>query len=160
MKPVKKKTPAVRKSSKVKSPLKEPTPWEGVPDETEGLEGFVYLITHKATGKKYIGRKYFWAKTRVRVAGRKNRKRKTSTSDWAHYKSSCKELKEQIVREGVDAFRYEILSCHATRAKTNYEEVRLQFQLDTLYAKLPHGDYEFYNSNILSRYFRPRSEKE
>ena len=30
-------------------------------EDINDLYGFVYCITNKSTGKKYIGRKYFWS---------------------------------------------------------------------------------------------------
>ena len=56
--------------------------------------GFVYCITNKTTGRKYIGRKYFWS---FRTPPGKKRKVKQE-SDWKKYYGSCPELKEDIKR--------------------------------------------------------------
>lgn len=140
-------------------PLLEHTEWLGLEGNNVNLEdyaGFVYLITNLKSGRKYIGRKYLWAHTRVKVANRKNRKRKVSESNWRHYKSSCDELKEDIKRLGSDCFRFEIMWLCKTRKETNYKELEEQVKRDVLFKKLPSGEFEYYNGNILSRYFRAK----
>ena len=59
--------------------------------------GFVYLITGKQTGRRYIGRKYFWQKRKPRTG---SKRRVTSESDWKKYYGSCPELKEDIKEYG------------------------------------------------------------
>ena len=112
--------------------------------------GFVYLITNKTNGRKYIGRKYLW---QFRTPKGKKRKVK-SESDWKKYYGSCPELKEDIDRIGKDNFSRTILSLHKTKGKTNYEETRQLFTNGVLTEALEDGTPAFYNSNILSRYFR------
>ena len=135
------------------------TPWQGLPDNFTpvGYEGFVYLVVNTLTQQRYIGRKYFWAKTRKKVKGRKRRKLSVQESDWRFYKSSSEELKEDISRLGLAVFEFHVLSLHKTRGATNYHEVREQFVRDVLYSKLPNGDYEYLNNCILSRYYRHRN---
>lgn len=150
------KKPRSREPKQPRSELAKPTPWlfQGKPlshlDNSEDLAGFVYLIEHIATGRKYIGRKYFHAHTRVKVAGRKNRKRKVKESNWRHYKSSCIPLKKEIEEQGVDKFRFTILSIHESRAAVNYEETKQLFINGVL------ENDGFYNEHILSRYYKPR----
>lgn len=140
---------------------KTQTPWLGIPlDFTPvGLEGFVYEVVCVQSQKRYIGRKYFMAKTSKKVKTAKGKlskkkKRCVKESDWRVYKSSSDELKAEIARLGIDAFTFTILSLHRTRAETNYEEVRQQFLRDVLYSKLPNGEYEYFNYCILNRYWR------
>ena len=59
--------------------------------------GFVYLITGEQTGRRYIGRKYFWQKRKPRTG---SKRRVTSESDWKKYYGSCPELKEDIKQFG------------------------------------------------------------
>ncbi len=94
--------------------------------------GFVYRIINNTNGREYIGRKYFW---QFRTPKGKKRKVK-SESDWKKYYGSCPELKEEIGKMGRENFSRTILSLHHTKGKTN------------------DGTPKFYNSNILSRYFR------
>jgi len=130
-------------------------PWKyrGKSFESEDIEdnfGFVYLITNKINSKQYIGRKYFW---QFRTPKGKKRKVKTE-SDWKKYYGSCPELKKDIVNYGRENFIRVILSLHQTKGKTNYEETRQLFLNNVLTESLDNGDPAFYNSNILSRYFR------
>ena len=142
--------------------IKVLTNWTGLPDnfKIEEYEGFVYLIVNTLTDKKYIGRKYFWSITKKKVAGQKRRKVSKKESDWKYYKSSSKDLKKDIKEFGVENFTFKILSLQKTRGMTNYTETKEQFTRDVLYSLLPDGEYEYYNSNILSRYYRLRTKKE
>ena len=130
-------------------------PWyyNGEPFESKDIEdyfGFVYLIENKLNGRKYIGRKYLW---QFRTPKGKKRKVK-SESDWKNYYGSCPELKEDIDKLGRENFSRTILSLHKTKGKTNYEETRQLFINNVLTESLDTGGPAFYNSNVLSRYFR------
>ena len=119
-------------------------------DNIEDYFGFVYLIFNKINHRKYVGRKYFW---QFRTPRGKKRKVK-SESDWKNYYGSCPELKEDIDKLGRENFSRTILSLHKTKGKTNYEETRQLFINNVLTESLDNGDPLFYNSNVLSRYFR------
>ena len=130
-------------------------PWyfEGTPFLSENIDdnfGFVYLITNLTNNRQYIGRKYFW---QFRTPKGKKRKVK-SESDWKKYYGSCPELKEDIERLGRQNFSRTILSLHKTAGKTNFEETRQLFLHGVLTESLDTGGPAYYNSNILSRYFR------
>ncbi len=130
-------------------------PWfyDGKPFDTDDIQdyfGFVYLIQNNINGRKYIGRKYFW---QFRTPKGKKRKVK-SESDWKKYYGSCPELKEDIEKIGRENFSRTILSLHKTKGKTNYEETRQLFTNNVLTESLDTGEPAFYNSNILSRYYR------
>ena len=130
-------------------------PWlfEGTPFLSENIDdnfGFVYLITNLKNGRRYIGRKYFW---QFRTPKGKKRKVK-SESDWKKYYGSCPELKEDIEQLGRQNFSRTILSLHKTPGKTNFEETRQLFIHGVLTESLDTGGPAYYNSNILSRYFR------
>ena len=75
------------------------------------------------SGKKYIGRKYFWS---FRKPPGKKRKVKQE-SDWQKYYGSCPELKEDIKLFGKGIFSREILSLHETKGTCNYEETKQLF---------------------------------
>ena len=119
-------------------------------DDIGDFFGYVYLITNNENGRQYIGRKYFW---QFRTPKGKKRKVK-SESDWKKYYGSCPELKEDIEQLGRQNFSRTILSLHSTSGKTNFEETRQLFVKGVLTESLNNGTPKYYNSNILSRYFR------
>ena len=127
--------------------------YEGVTFTSEDIDdlfGFVYCIRNLQNGREYIGRKYFW---KFRTPRGKKRKVK-SESDWKKYYGSCPELKEEVERLGRQNFSRTILSLHKTVGKTNFEESRQLFVNGVLTEQLDDGTPKYYNSNILSRYFR------
>ena len=130
-------------------------PWyfKGTPFLSENINnnfGFVYLITNLQSGKKYIGRKYFWS---FRKPPGKKRKVKQE-SDWQKYYGSCPELKEDIKLFGKGIFSREILSLHETKGTCNFEETKQLFLNNVLSEALDDGSPAYYNSNILGRYMR------
>ena len=112
--------------------------------------GFVYCISCNETQREYIGRNYFW---QFRTPKGKKRKVK-SESDWKKYYGSCPELQEEIIQLGKQNFSRTILSLHNTKGQTNFEETRQLFVKGVLTESLSDGTPKYYNSNILSRYFR------
>ena len=119
-------------------------------EDINDLYGFVYRITNLQSGKKYIGRKYFWS---FRTPPGKKRKVKQE-SDWQRYYGSCPELKEDIKKYGKEIFSREILSLHKTKGTCNFEETKQLFLNNVLSEALDDGSPAYYNSNILGRYMR------
>ena len=119
-------------------------------DDIGDFFGYVYLITNKTTGKKYIGRKYFVQKRKPKGGKR----RVTSESDWKKYYGSSPELKADVSRYGKNNFSREILSLHTTLGKVNYEETKQLFLNNVLIEALDDGTPAYYNSNILGRYMK------
>ncbi len=134
------------------------TNWIGIKAgfDPVGLAGFVYLVVNTLTSKKYIGKKNFWFKNRKKVPGRKRRKLVVKESDWRYYKSSSEDLKKDIAIHGLEAFEFRILQTFKTKTEMNYAEVREQFVRDVLHSRLNSKEFEYYNSNILGKYFRGR----
>ncbi|KAB8122224.1 NAD synthetase (plasmid) [Komagataeibacter medellinensis] len=115
-------------------------------------QGFTYLITNLITGQKYIGKKVIHFTRKKKVKGKA--KRIKYESDWRTYTGSCAELNDDIQTLGASNFRKEILKLHATKSAMNYHEIELQIQNNVLRATDSAGNYEYYNANILRRYFR------
>lgn len=87
--------------------------------------GFVYEITNLLSGRKYIGKKFFWSIKRKQV--NKVRKRIKVESDWKEYWSSSDELKSDIERLGKSNFKREIIHLCKNKGTTNYFEAKEQF---------------------------------
>ena len=122
---------------------------EVLPDD---CVGFVYLITNKLSGRKYIGKKLAkFSKTTYKVVklknGNKKRKRIRSKidSDWQLYYGSNDQLNKDILALGADNFTREILFYCKSKAECSYIEAREQFN----HRVLESDDY--YNGQIVCR---------
>lgn len=100
------------------------------PEQAEGYYGFIYLITNKLDGKKYVGRKYLTKAATKQVNGKKKKIRKSS--DWETYWSSSDLLKEQVKTLGEENFTREILHLCKTRSECNYLETKEIFLREAL----------------------------
>lgn len=108
--------------------------------------GFVYLMVHKPTGQRYIGRKLL---TKA-VRRQKNKKiiKSRTESDWREYWSSSPEILKIIEEHGTDVFTREVLVFANNKSELNYMEECLQYSLGVL------EDEGWINSNIRSKAFR------
>ncbi|MEN3168745.1 hypothetical protein [Gluconobacter sp. OJB] len=125
-------------------------------DQIKESAGFVYLITNKSTGQKYVGRKYVWSRRTIKVPDRKNKKHLLQEADWRSYSGSSKDLTNWIKASGKADFNFEILSIHKTRSETNFAELQEQVDRRVLSAINDNGEFEYLNKNILGRFFRKR----
>ena len=65
--------------------------------------GFVYMVTDKETGMKYIGKKGFFSKvTKPPLKGKKRKRRSLKESDWKKYCGSSEAVKLIVVRKHPD----------------------------------------------------------
>lgn len=94
--------------------------------------GFVYEIEEVNTGKKYIGKKFFWrTKTLPITKTRKRRKKTLVESDWRTYYGSNVELKERV-EGGKNIYNRVILRLCRSKGECSYYEAKLQFENDVL----------------------------
>jgi hypothetical protein len=109
--------------------------------------GFIYLITQKSTGKKYIGRKMLTKSTTKTVKGKKKRTRKES--DWKNYWSSSPIIKKWISDAGnTDDFTKEILVFVSSKGMLAYAEELALYTVGALESDL------WINQNIRSKVYR------
>lgn len=82
--------------------------------------GFVYLITHTPTGRKYVGKKFFTKSQTKQVKGKKKKSR--ISSDWINYWGSNEELKNEVRERGEEQYVREILHLCKTKSECSYWE--------------------------------------
>lgn len=111
--------------------------------------GFIYEIEEIATGKLYIGKKFFRHKRKKT----KSDKSRFKDSGWREYTSSCEPLQKAIEEKGKDQFKFRILSLCSGKSQLTYEEYEAQITRDVLRAKLPDGTPKYYNRNIANKHF-------
>lgn len=108
--------------------------------------GFVYLITNRATGRMYVGKKFFWSKKTLPITKtRKRRKKLLVESDWKDYYGSNTYLKEEVEKQGSEMFHRQILHLCKTKGECAYMEAKEQFARDVLI------DDKYYNGIINCR---------
>lgn len=124
----------------------------------ESAIGFIYKITNLLDSRIYIGKKALTHRKKTRISKREKATTKTrktfkvtaTDSKWTSYWGSCKPLLEDIKLSGEHNFRKEIILFCFDKQSLTYQEVRHQI----LYGVL---ENDTYNSNILSRFFRPKA---
>ena len=105
--------------------------------------GFVYLITDTVANKKYVGKKLFWNKRKLKpLKGKTRRRTQIVESDWENYYGSNEEL--QLIVENSDGERFEREILHLCEKKgiMSYLEAREQFDRNVLLSD------EYYNEFI------------
>ena len=105
--------------------------------------GFVYIITNEVTGKKYIGKKFFYSSKTKQVKGK--RKKIKVPSDWQTYYGSNEELKKDVIIHGRESFRREIVHLCKSKGVCGYLEAKEQFVNGALESE------DYYNSWIMVR---------
>ncbi len=122
---------------------------EALPEE---CVGFVYLITNKLTGRRYIGKKLAkCARTTYKTVKLKNGKKKRKKirgkieSDWQTYYGSNEQLNKDVAQLGSENFTREILYYCRSKAECSYIEAREQFNHRVLESD------DWYNGHIQVR---------
>ena len=126
----------------------------------ENTFGFVYITTHKPTGKSYIGKKVLFhnkkqkigkkelAKLQGVVGRRPSYKLVVKESDWKTYYGSQTDIKALLVEGKKDEFERSILKMCPDKKSMTYFEIKYQM----IYQVLEKPD-EFFNDNILGKFF-------
>jgi hypothetical protein len=105
--------------------------------------GFVYTITNNISGKKYIGKKFFWHKKSRIVKGKK--KKFLAESDWKDYFGSSEALLEDVKSLGESNFTREIIYLCKSKSECSYKETYEIFNRNALLSE------DYYNSWVSVR---------
>ena len=132
-----------------------------VNDMPEGTYGFIYMVSHIPTGKKYLGKKVLYFE-RTKKLGKKElaeqpiTRGRTSTtkqiikeSDWKTYYGSAKPILELIKLGKQKDFDRKILCLAPNKKLLTYYECKYLFQLGVL-----ENPNDWINDNIQGRFFR------
>jgi len=114
-------------------------------DFRSDVKGFVYLITNKVTGQKYIGKKILKLKIRRKpLKGMKRVRIDYKESDWKTYTGSSDITKEWKQEDCVRM----ILHMCVDKRHMDYMETKEQFARDVLF------DDSYVNDNISKKFFK------
>ena len=138
-----------------------------IDDMPDGTYGFIYKVTHKTSGKKYIGKNVLYFERNKRlgkralealkeerakkgIKGRVPLKQKVITeSDWKDYYGSHAEIKKLLEKDGPMSFTKQILSYVKSKKELTYYECKELFINEVL-----ERDNEYINDNILGKFYR------
>jgi hypothetical protein len=122
--------------------------------------GFIYIVTHIPSGKKYLGKKSFYHTLNKKLGkkelliqpitrGRtKTTKQVIKESDWKTYYGSEEYIKQKIKEGKQDEFTREIIHLVPSKKLLTYFECKYQF----MYSVLENTDW--INSNILGKFYK------
>jgi len=123
-----------------------------ITDFPEPTVGFIYEVEFN-NGKKYIGRKALWHNYSLPpLKGKKRKRKRQRESDWKTYNGSFKdeELKKEIAEGKLFPIKRTILKRCTTNWEMTYYETKYLFEHDCLLSD------DYYNSNILGKFYRPK----
>lgn len=130
-----------------------------ITDMPENTFGFIYIVTHTPTGRKYLGKKQLIS-VQKKALGKKElalltdgraSKKKTVTkeSDWKTYYGSHPEIKQLIKDKKHLEFTREILMFVPNKKLLTYYETKYLFMNEVLE---PGSNY--FNDSILGKYYK------
>ena len=126
----------------------------------ENTFAFVYIVTHKPSGKCYIGKKVLFHNKKQKlgkkdleklqgiVGRRPSYKLVVKESDWKTYYGSQSDIKQLLLEGKKDEFERTILRMCPDKKSLTYFEVKYQM----IYQVLEKPD-EFFNDNILGKFY-------
>ena len=139
---------------------------ESIDEMPQDTYGFIYLVTHLPSNRKYIGKKVLYFERNVKIGKRElqalkeerkakgmggrppSKKKVVKESDWKTYYGSQAEIKE-LVKDGKESdFRREILKFVNNKKHLTYFECKYLF----IYEVLENND-EYINDNILAKFY-------
>ena len=141
--------------------------WAGLKPDPDNFFGFIYRIDCIETGHSYIGKRQMWAAKRgaklckSKIADKGSPRWKDDCwveADWHYYKGSSKYLAKFMADNPTYTFTYTILKNCRSRGILVFSEAEYQWEYKVLTARLPDGQYKFFNHMIGGIKFRPRLE--
>jgi hypothetical protein len=123
--------------------------WHPLTDRPDGAFGFIYYVENLQTGRRYIGRKQLISESKRLLPGATRRTVTRRESDWRDYKSSCRELLDDINYYGFNSFTFVIYEWVFGKGMLTYREVQEQWECEVL-SRVETTDKErlYYNGNI------------
>lgn len=125
----------------------------------KGTFGFIYEVTHKLSGRKYVGKKQLMSVLNVPLGKKElalitdkrksKKKRVVKESNWKSYYGSHPEVKDILKRGEEDLYDREILRFVTKKKLLTYYETKELF----LRGVLEEGS-TYINDNIEGRYFK------
>lgn len=130
-----------------------------IEDFPQDTFGFIYIVTHRPSGKSYIGKKSLFHNikkklTKKELAEQTGPGRKSTTkvvakeSDWKTYYGSAKPILELIKEGKQQEFTREILQLVPTKKLLTYYECKYLFEYGVL-----ENPEAYFNDNILGKFF-------
>ena len=113
--------------------------YDGEVFDVNDFFGFIYIITNKLSGKKYLGRKFFHVH---------QKRKRVRESPWRTYMGSCKPLSADIKELGKANFTFEIFRLYTTRGGLSYFETYHLAVNDVLTQRNDKGERAWYNNHI------------
>ena len=121
--------------------------------------GFIYIVTHKPSGKSYIGKKSLFHNVKKTLTkkelaeqtgpGRKPTKKVVQKeSDWKTYYGSAKPILEFIKEGKQEDFTREILQLVPNKKLLTYYECKYLF----IHGVLENSD-KYFNDNVLGKFY-------
>lgn len=124
-------------------------PIDSIEDMPKDAIGFVYEITNKEDGTKYIGKKILTShRTLPPLKGKKRKRKVIKESNWKTYYGSNDVIKDLVKSGKSDIFDREILEYAYSKVQLTYLETKYQFLREVLERD------EYLNINILGKFFK------
>lgn len=143
---------------------KQVTSMDDMPDD---VFGFVYEVTHKPSGKKYLGKKQLIYSVKRKIGKRETKRLKEEAkeagesgwwnvpkhkyvereSDWLEYLGSNVDIQKLRNADGVESFERKILEYGYDKKHLTYLESKYLFTEEVLEKD------EYLNNNILGKFY-------